>query len=278
MKCPVCDCIEYGLAYSGPVRVGSKEYTVQNVLMCKNCSLQRIENFYKPEQYERNEYRSGVGGWDMEAHDEVQRHVFSYMPSVRGKVVVDVGCGSGSLLDMLQGMAAKTIGVEPDEKTPAKPDTMVRSIADVADAVSDITICVDVIEHTEDPVAFAKELNRITKPDGRVIVVTPNLEEVLMVMQPKFKRFWYKVAHNWYFNEDTLWRCMLRAGMVADSMRTIHRYGIHNALGWLRDGNISGQHDEGLQLGEMADDMWRSLMEHFGYGEKIYIECRRREE
>lgn len=39
----------------------------------------------------------------------------------------------------------------------------------------DVTLAIEVVEHVEDPFRFLRELARVTKPNGRVIVTTPNV-------------------------------------------------------------------------------------------------------
>lgn len=43
------------------------------------------------------------------------------------------------------------------------------------DAHFDATVSIEVVEHVEDQFAFLRELVRVTKPGGRVIVTTPNV-------------------------------------------------------------------------------------------------------
>lgn len=97
-----------------------------------------------------------------------------------GGVLVDVGCGSGRLWSFLGDRVDRYSGVDvirydglPDaiEFIPFDLDSGKVSLADGS---ADIVCAVEVIEHLENPRAFVRELVRLAKPGGFVIVTTPN--------------------------------------------------------------------------------------------------------
>jgi SAM-dependent methyltransferase len=63
----------------------------------------------------------------------------------------------------------------------------------LADGVADATAAVEVIEHLENPRAFMRELARVTKPRGWVVVTTPNqlsaLSLLTLVAKGRFSAF-----------------------------------------------------------------------------------------
>jgi SAM-dependent methyltransferase len=58
-----------------------------------------------------------------------------------------------------------------------------------ADASLDAAVSIEVIEHVEDPIAFLRELARIVKPGGRVIVTTPNVLSLTSRLRTLFLGF-----------------------------------------------------------------------------------------
>src|SRR5439155_20569020 len=44
----------------------------------------------------------------------------------------------------------------------------------VGDEVADVVVAIETIEHLENPRAFFRELTRITRPGGTIVVTTPN--------------------------------------------------------------------------------------------------------
>lgn len=93
---------------------------------------------------------------------------------------VDVGCGTGRLHARLTGMIDGYVGVDAVryEGFPAAARfvqaDLNRDCIPVPDASADITISLETIEHLENPRAFFRELVRIAKPAGWIVVSTPN--------------------------------------------------------------------------------------------------------
>jgi 2-polyprenyl-3-methyl-5-hydroxy-6-metoxy-1,4-benzoquinol methylase len=94
--------------------------------------------------------------------------------------VVDVGCGTGRLRALLGDLATSYVGVDAVrfDGFPADAPLLVadlnREPIPVADRSVDIVVSLETIEHLENPRAFCRELVRIVKPCGWVLVSTPN--------------------------------------------------------------------------------------------------------
>jgi 2-polyprenyl-3-methyl-5-hydroxy-6-metoxy-1,4-benzoquinol methylase len=99
--------------------------------------------------------------------------------SARG-AVVDVGCGTGRLQTLLGGLATSYIGVDAvrydgfPASVPFVAADLNRDAIPVADGSADIVVSLETIEHLENPRAFCRELVRITRPGGWLLVTTPN--------------------------------------------------------------------------------------------------------
>jgi 2-polyprenyl-6-hydroxyphenyl methylase / 3-demethylubiquinone-9 3-methyltransferase len=102
-----------------------------------------------------------------------------------GKTVLDVGCGAGLLCEPLARMGAKVTGVDaaPENVEVAKAhaaqsdlmiDYRAGEIAEQRLAKFDVVTSMEVIEHVTDPAAFVVELVRHLKPDGLLLLSTPN--------------------------------------------------------------------------------------------------------
>ena len=116
-----------------------------------------------------------------------------YLPE--GGVAVDLGCGSGTMVKQLSARAATAIGVDVDRASFGKhPDLTIvdddardldsrpgallahRSLYDVpvADGSVDFVTSRWVFEHIADPAAALREVFRILKPHGVVVLIVPN--------------------------------------------------------------------------------------------------------
>jgi 2-polyprenyl-3-methyl-5-hydroxy-6-metoxy-1,4-benzoquinol methylase len=94
--------------------------------------------------------------------------------------VVDVGCGTGRLKALLSGLADSYVGVDavrydgfPGD-APFCAGDLNREAIPIADESADIAVSLETIEHLENPRAFCRELVRVTKPGGWLLVTTPN--------------------------------------------------------------------------------------------------------
>jgi len=94
--------------------------------------------------------------------------------------VVDVGCGTGRLRTLLSRLADSYVGVDAVRydgfpvDAPFFAGDLNREPIPVADDSADISVSLETIEHLENPRAFCRELVRITRPGGWLLVTTPN--------------------------------------------------------------------------------------------------------
>ena len=85
--------------------------------------------------------------------------------------VLDVGCGEKPYAPLFAPFASSYVGVDPVEN----PHADVRGYAEalpLEDACADVALCIQVLEHVDDPAAVISELARVTAPGGRVLLST----------------------------------------------------------------------------------------------------------
>jgi 2-polyprenyl-6-hydroxyphenyl methylase/3-demethylubiquinone-9 3-methyltransferase len=120
-------------------------------------------------------------------------------PSVRrpltGRSAVDVGCGAGLLCEPLARLGAEVVGIDaaPENIAAARAhaegqgltiDYRTGSIDVLGSEPFDLVTSLEVIEHVDDPAAFVAGLAGVLKPDGILILSTPNrtpLSRVAMI-------------------------------------------------------------------------------------------------
>ena len=107
-----------------------------------------------------------------------------FVNSLNGGRILDAGCGPGFFLAEINDNWEK-YGVEiskynidfinehfPDVKTSlSKLEEL-----EYEDNFFDVIYCFQVIEHVEDPIQIIKEFKRVIKPNGTIILSTPNIE------------------------------------------------------------------------------------------------------
>lgn len=114
--------------------------------------------------------------------------------------VLDVGCGERPYEPLFTPFAASYTGVDPVEN----PRADLRAAAEelpLPDASADVTLCIQVLEHVEDPQAVVRELARVTAPGGRVLLSTHGV----MVYHPN-------PVDRWRWTHEGLERLFEQAG------------------------------------------------------------------
>ena len=97
-----------------------------------------------------------------------------------GARLLDAGAGSGRTLDEL-ARYGRPAGVEPNPlgveaaRARGHVDVQLAPVERIpyADASFDAVTCLDVIEHTDDDVRSLRELRRVTRPGGALLVTVP---------------------------------------------------------------------------------------------------------
>ncbi len=131
-------------------------------------------------------------------------HAASYRfvePLCAGKHVLDLGCGSGYGAARIANIAKQVEGVDiSDEaimfaRTRYQADNLkyTKIFADnplpFDDAVFDVALSFQVIEHVENDQAYLQEARRVLRPGGVIIVITPDRKHRLLPRQKPWNRW-----------------------------------------------------------------------------------------
>ena len=105
---------------------------------------------------------------------------FEALTVPKGIAVLDAPCGDGSLAATLRQAGYDAHGVDIDRTAAALlgsayHDADLNDRLPFADASFDVVLSIEGIEHLEDRFAYLRELHRILKPQGTLILTTPNI-------------------------------------------------------------------------------------------------------
>lgn len=119
---------------------------------------------------------------------EKNRQISALLPDLTGKACLDVGSDNGVISYLLRQSGGHWYSCDLDEGTVQAIKSLVGERVDqiaptgvpYQDDQFDLVVLVDILEHLEDDGAFVKEIIRILKPGGEVIVNVPNPKEGLL--------------------------------------------------------------------------------------------------
>jgi 2-polyprenyl-3-methyl-5-hydroxy-6-metoxy-1,4-benzoquinol methylase len=103
-------------------------------------------------------------------------------------VLADVGCGRGGLWPHVQAHFRRCIGLDAiayaglPSAIEFREVDLDRGTLPLDSRSVDAAIALETIEHLENPRAFVRELTRITRPGGLVVISTPNQRSVLSLL------------------------------------------------------------------------------------------------
>lgn len=110
-------------------------------------------------------------------------------------LLIDIGCGEGEYLKMMQQLGWKVLGIEPNAAAATSAEKKGLSIfkgtfqeAKLSDSSADMISMNHVLEHLPDPMGAVKDIFRVLKPQGSLVVHTPNASSLGHKI---FKNNWY---------------------------------------------------------------------------------------
>jgi 2-polyprenyl-3-methyl-5-hydroxy-6-metoxy-1,4-benzoquinol methylase len=107
-------------------------------------------------------------------------------------VIFDVGCGGGALHAFIEPLFDRYVGIDL-VRFDSFPSDCVFYPANLDDGLpfaessADVVVAAEIIEHLENPRAFVRELARVAKPEGSIILTTPNQLSLLSLLTLIFK-------------------------------------------------------------------------------------------
>ena len=127
--------------------------------------------------------------------------------SPKGRIL-DIGAGVGDFLTVAKNDGWETIGIEPSDKAKAiaknKGVSFVESLSELESNSFDIITMWHVLEHVPDLENQIKELKRLIKPTGTVIIAVPNFKSYDAEYYGKFWAAYDIPIHLWHFSKTAI--------------------------------------------------------------------------
>ena len=186
-------------------------------------SKDKIGAYYKSEEY--YSHQENKKGFIPKLYEGVKsvnlKH--KYKIAAKGKCVgkmLDIGCGVGDFLHTAEQHGWQCTGVEPSEDAKAIASKRIKAeiissedLEKISDETFDVITMWHVLEHVDNLKWQVKQLQRLIKPDGRIVIALPNYKSY---DAEYYKEKWaaYDVPrHLNHFNKKTLAKIFNSQGM-----------------------------------------------------------------
>ena len=184
----------------------------------------QLREIYRPDYH----LRWGIGGDEEEGLRAMKRQTFKrQLDRLSGSVasgrVLDVGCATGFFLEVATEAGWNAYGVElsgfaaelAQRRFGDRVFNGTLEQATYPDAFFDLVMLSDIIEHVPDPRSFLYEVRRVLRPDGVVMLVTPNSVSLSARLM---ERHWshYNPEHLHYFSPATIIRLLSMCGFMVE--------------------------------------------------------------
>lgn len=233
-ECQLCGCSDGEVVLVGRDR----EHDLPgefSIVRCDRCSHHRLDPRPADSQLARlypNDYRPFAGGgegspvsWAGRLRHRIVDLLHFGPTRLKGAGrLLEVGCGSGALLERFASLGWSVTGIEPSraasEAARGRGLDVLTGTDQLTDSLEpatfDLVHAFMVIEHTPDPVESLRRLRRVATDDGRLRVSVPNFAHRSRV---RFGDCWYALQlprHYQHFSPDSIRRAMDAAGWSVD--------------------------------------------------------------
>ena len=134
-------------------------------------------------------------------------NLINSLQSNKGRIL-DIGAGTGDFLSVAKNDGWQTIGVEPSDraKTIAKSKgvSFVSATSELENHSFDVISMWHVLEHVPDLDKQIKELKRLLKPTGTLIIAVPNFKSFDAKHYGKFWAAYDVPIHFWHFSKTAI--------------------------------------------------------------------------
>ncbi len=193
------------------------------IVRCKQCGLMYSNPRVLSQEIEKN-YRLIQDDTYLQ---EKEGRVLTFIRSLeelekvkKGGKLLEIGCYTGFFLDLARQRGWDTQGVElsawaarhATDTLKLKVFQGTLSEARMPGEQFDVVVLWDVIEHMTDPLHELREINRVLKKDG-VVVLTTIFMDTLPALLTREKYPFLMTMHLYYFTRKTMGKMMEKAGL-----------------------------------------------------------------
>jgi SAM-dependent methyltransferase len=253
---------------------------------CFGCDVRYLYPTLTPEEEARfyasefggfMEARTGAtGGWDgPESHiianepARIRRNKYLSPHIFKGASILEIGCSSGFMLFPLIKEGYACVGIEPSglfgeylKKQDLAVYPSLEALKENEPGITfDLIMHFFVLEHISAPLPFLESQISLLNAGGKIIIEIPNVADPLYSIYDiqEFERFYWSVAHPWYFSEASLQYLLDSLGRPYEILLD-QRYDLSNHMTWARDGKPGGMGRYTETLGAEIEELYKQAL------------------
>ena len=196
--------------------------------------------------------------------------------------VLEIGSFDGAFLRLARERndALRLASLEVDTKKQADRDQLgwlnqyasFQELFDDQQVRFDLACFFHVLEHVVNPADFLMSCSRLLKPEGKIIVEVPSLDDPLrrLYRVEEYEAFYFQTQHPYNYSAGSLCRLLATHGFRIRECLAHQRYGLENHLTWLAKRRPGG--DEALrEMFAPIDDQYRARLEAGGLADAVIV-------
>lgn len=202
---------------------------------------------------------------------------------IHGRRWLDVGTGSGDILDVLGSRAARAVGIEPNSADRAAARArgldVRHAVEEIAGESFDVITLFHVLEHLPDPLAMLRQLAALLAPRGLILIEVPHARDMLLAEYDcaAFRAFTLWSEHLVLHTRDSLAAVIAAAGLECQAISGYQRYPLANHLHWLRHGAPGGHERWSFLRDERLDQAYGAVLAGLDRTDTLIAQVRRPE-
>jgi 2-polyprenyl-3-methyl-5-hydroxy-6-metoxy-1,4-benzoquinol methylase len=174
--------------------------------------------------------------------------------SLRGKRVLDVGCGSGNFLAVCRRLGVDAVGVETDVEARSMAEARGFRVAtgphEFEPSTFGLVYMNDVVEHLRSPWSFCAQLRELLAPDGSLFATTVHVASLKAHLLGSRWDILRDPTHLYFFTETSLARVLSSAGFFHPTILDFPVSFSHHwwPRRWLQDVLVATRLDSSLKI------------------------------